>query len=284
MRIIVCVKQIAHTFSRTGMDPDRNYLVAEDTLYRVNPCDEVAVEMALRARDSSGAGEVILLSLGPRIAEGELRRCLAMGADRLICVDAVEGLDSWNKAGVLAECCRRLEADLVLCGKESLDTRNGQVGHFLAHHLDLPYVGAVIDLEVFSGREVLNARRSAGRGVRQVISCVLPVVLGVDVGGVDPRIPNYRQRRAARDCSLETLTPERTPGVPKVVRERIFAPRPRPRRIPVPDSHLPAHERIECLLAGSRVEKKGQLLTGDPESQVEGIVSFLKERGFLPTA
>jgi hypothetical protein len=44
---------------------------------------------------------------------------------------------------------------------------------------------------------------------------------------------------------------------------------------------LGAAERIRQLLAGSRVEKKGRMLTGDMESQVEGILAFLKEHDFM---
>jgi electron transfer flavoprotein beta subunit len=51
--------------------------------------------------------------------------------------------------------------------------------------------------------------------------------------------------------------------------------------IPTPDSRLSAAERIGQLLTGSRMEKKGRVLMGDPESQIEGIVSFIKELGFL---
>ena len=49
MRIVVCIKQIVHTYVRTGMDPERNYLTPEDSLLRVNPHDERAVEMASRS-------------------------------------------------------------------------------------------------------------------------------------------------------------------------------------------------------------------------------------------
>ncbi len=60
----------------------------------------------------------------------------------------------------------------------------------------------------------------------------------------------------------------------------VHYPRPRPKRIPVPDSRLEAFDRIQQLLMGSRIEKKGTILQGSPESQAEGIISFLEEHGF----
>ncbi len=83
MRIIVCTKQIRHTYARTGKAPDKNYINPEDSIYRVNPYDEAAIELALRLKDAIGQGEVVLLTIGPMITETEMRRCLAAGADHL---------------------------------------------------------------------------------------------------------------------------------------------------------------------------------------------------------
>jgi len=43
---------------------------------------------------------------------------------------------------------------------------------------------------------------------------------------------------------------------------------------------MEAFDRIEQLLAGSHIEKKGAILSGHPESQVDGIITFLKDHGF----
>ena len=58
-------------------------------------------------------------------------------------------------------------------------------------------------------------------------------------------------------------------------------PRPRTRKTPAPDSNLPAFQRIRHLLSGSKIEKKGRILEGDPEVLAEGIVAYLRERGFI---
>jgi electron transfer flavoprotein beta subunit len=62
---------------------------------------------------------------------------------------------------------------------------------------------------------------------------------------------------------------------------KVYYPRPRPKKIPVPDSRLGAFDRIQQLLMGSRIEKKGTILQSSPELQAEGIISFLEEHGFL---
>ena len=83
MKIIVCAKQIRHTYARTGTSPESHYIRPEDGVYRVNPHDEAALELALRLKDEDENTTVVLLTLGPMIAEDEIRRCLAAGADDL---------------------------------------------------------------------------------------------------------------------------------------------------------------------------------------------------------
>ena len=280
MRIIVCIKQIGHIYARTGMDPDRYFLAPEDKIYRVNPYDEVALELALRLKERQGQGEIMILTLGPIIAEAELRRCLAMGAQTLFQIDAEGEMDPWRKSGLLAQAIKDKGADLILCGKESLDRQNGQVGAFMAHQLGMPFVSAILDLTVKEGDHV-EVLRSSGRGVREKIECPLPAVFSVDVGRHEPRLPTYEERKKAQSIRIQKLTYfDESVGV-KTLSTGVFPPRPRPKRVLEPDSRLEAFDRTEQLLTGSRVEKKGATLRGSPESQADGIVSFLKEHGFL---
>jgi electron transfer flavoprotein beta subunit len=143
MRIVVCVKQIRYTYARTGRDLRQNFLAPEDHINRVNPYDETALEFALRSREQLGEGDVLILTLGPLTAETDLRRCLAMGADGLYRIENDVPMDAWTKSGLLARAINDLAADLVLCGKTSLDTGNGHVGACLAQRLQVPFVSAI---------------------------------------------------------------------------------------------------------------------------------------------
>jgi electron transfer flavoprotein beta subunit len=280
MRIIVCVKQICLTYARTGMDPGRYFLAPEDTLYRINPYDEAALELALRIKELQVSGEIVILTLGPIIAEAELRRCLARGADDLYQIDAGGGMDPWSKSQLLARVIRDMGADLILCGKESLDKHNAQVGAFIAHHLGMPFVSAIWDLTV-ADSTTARARRAAGRGVREAVECPLPAVFSVELGLHEPRLVTYEDRRHARSIKIRRLDYREWISAHKTISMGILPPRPRPKRVPTPDSGLEAFYRIGQLLMGSRVEKRGTILRGGPQSQAEGIVSFLEEHGFL---
>ena len=281
MRIVVCVKQICHTYTRTGFDPDEHFIAAEDRVHRINPYDEAATELAICAKDLVGGAEIVILTLGRLTAEVELRRCLAMGADDLYQIDGSDAMDPWGKSAVLAQAIKDMNPSLVLCGKESLDRQSGQVGAFLAHRLDLPFISSVTKLEIINDKGLLQAERRAARGTRNVVACSLPAVLSVDLGDRMPRLPTYDQKRRAALAPIKKLAYHERPNPCKVLMSGLSPPRPRPKRVPEPDSRLAADERIEQLLGGSRVAKKGLILRDDVDAQVEGIISFLKEHGLL---
>ena len=180
MRIIICVKQVKFTYARTGRDPDKNYIAPEDNIFRINPWDEAAIDIALKLKQKDNSIEVIILTLGPVIAEKELRRCIALGADAVYRIDTEAGYDSWAKSVLLARGIKKLNADLVFCGKESVDKQNGQVGAFIAHHLNLPFISNVTfvetglktvstDVESHEDMVLRKVVRNAGKGAREEI-------------------------------------------------------------------------------------------------------------------
>jgi electron transfer flavoprotein beta subunit len=281
MKIIVCMKQIRHVYARSGMDPSTRFLTSEDEIDMVNPFDEVALEMGLRVKETLGKGQVTLLTLGPMIAEPEVRRCLGMGADRLVHIEANQDIDPWRKSFFLARAMQEIGVGLVLCGKESMDRKSGQVGAYVAHRLGLPFVSAVVSVALKPGTGALEAERRGGRGVREIITCSLPAVLSVDMG-LDVRLPRFEDKQRALFAPIEKRIYVEEGDPARTVVRATFPPRPRPKKVFTPDSRLDAFERIQQLLVGSRVEKKGSRLTGTADSQVEGVVSFLKEHGFVP--
>ncbi|MEN8245294.1 MAG: hypothetical protein ABFS43_10380 [Thermodesulfobacteriota bacterium] len=281
MNIIVCIKQIEQVYARSGMDPEHHFLTPLDRIVRVNPYDEAALEAALRIKDRVPGTRIILLTLGTMIAEEDLRRCLALGADALHQIGTELPLDSCAKSKQLAFVAGQLKADLILCGKESMDRQNGQVGAFMAAHLNYPFVSAIVDLEYFADDDRVEATRSCGRGVRERVSCPIPAVLSVDMGMHTYRVPSHADLEKAKTVPIQSVSGPAAPGAPMVSILQTMPPCPRPKQTPAPDSSLPAIQRIQQLLIGSKIEKKGQMLEGGPEKLVEGIMDYLAENGFV---
>jgi electron transfer flavoprotein beta subunit len=283
MRIIVCIKQIQHVFGKSGRDDTTNFISHYDEISCINPLDMAALELALGVKDSEKEAEVILLTLGPLTAESDLRRCFAMGADILCRIDNSDRIDGWTKSLLLADGVKKLKADLVFCGEKSMDSGSGQTGPFLAAHLGLPFISRVMDITVSKSDQPVRVERNCGRGKREIVESGLPAVISAVAGSKIPRYPSLENKRRLSQEPIRNLSVRQQTTDPKVISTRIFSARPRPKQVVPPDSSLPALQRIEQLLRGSNVEKKGEMVKGTPEQQVERIISFLQEKDFLET-
>ena len=288
MNICVCVKQLEQTYARTGMDPERHFLNPEDRIRRVNPYDEAAVTLALKAKARLTEARVVLLTLGAMRAEEEVWRLMGLGADQLCHVepsrpeDPAAPLDSWTKAALLARAVRSIGADIVLCGKASIDRSNGLVGAYMAHQLERPFVSAIMDLDIETGAAPARVTQNAGKGRRRIVECRLPAVFSVELSAGSPALPAFASVRAARHQPVTRMVCDPDAIHPRTRCVGIDAPRPRTRPVDAPDSGLAAFDRIAHLLAGSKIDKKGKIVTGSPESQVQEIIDFLEANGFLP--
>jgi electron transfer flavoprotein beta subunit len=284
MRIVACVKQIRHVYTRTGMTLASNFISEEDVVSIINPYDEIAVEEAIRVKERLGQGEVVLVTVGDLIAEECLRRCLAMGADRLVQINdsCFDHLDAWGVSLVLARAAKMLEPDVILCGKEALDDRGGQVGAYVAELLSLPYVSSVVKFELIPEEDKVRICRSIGRGNKEILECSLPGLFGVEKGLNDPRYPTVPNLLGAKDQEIEYwnreslgMTMEDLQTMTEVL--EICPPRPRPKTISPPSSNLDGFERTLLLLSGTHVEKSGQIVEEAPEELAQALLQFLKE-------
>src|SRR5713101_5240106 len=107
VKILVTVKRVEDYESKIKVKPDNSWIVTEGVNYRANPFDEIAVEEALRLRDSNMPSEVVAVSIGSAAAQAEIRSALAMGADRGILVKQDGFVDSDAVARLLVKVIER---------------------------------------------------------------------------------------------------------------------------------------------------------------------------------
>ena len=140
MKIVVCMKQVPNT-TEIKIDPVTNTLKRDGVPSIINPDDKAAIEAALQLKESAGA-TVTVVSMGPPQAEKALREALAMGADEafLITDRAFGGSDTLATSTIIAAAVRKLEPDLVLCGRQAIDGDTAQVGPQIAEHLGIPQI------------------------------------------------------------------------------------------------------------------------------------------------
>ena len=135
MKILVTVKRVEDYESKIKVKPDNSWIVTDGVNYRANPFDEIAVEEALRLRDTNMPSEVVVVSIGPAAAAAEIRSGLAMGADRGILVKHDAFVDSDGVARVLKAVIDQEKPDLVLMGKQAVDVDDNVAGQLLAEYL-----------------------------------------------------------------------------------------------------------------------------------------------------
>jgi electron transfer flavoprotein beta subunit len=206
MKIAVCVKQIPEGNSRIDPGTKRLDRGGEGAL---NAFDANAVEEALRLKDSTGEGEVVLLSLGPAKAQDALRKALAMGADRAVLIsdDAAAGSDLVATSYALAKALEREGADVVLFGQQAGDSDGAVLWAAVADRLRLPVVSQAAEITHADGK--LTVKRQTEFGY-DVIEAPLPAVVAVSDAINEPRYPSLKGIMGAKSKPQETSASKRT--------------------------------------------------------------------------
>jgi electron transfer flavoprotein alpha subunit len=162
VKIVVLVKQVPNP-KHVRLDPETRRMVREGVPLELNEFDVYAVTEALRLRDQHG-GEVVTMTMGPPQADQALRTTLAMGADRAIHLsDRVFAVaDTLGTSRTLAMALEKEGADLVLCGRKTVDSETWQVPAETAAFLGWPQLTSVDRLALDGDR--LRARRQTDEG------------------------------------------------------------------------------------------------------------------------
>jgi electron transfer flavoprotein beta subunit len=250
MRIYVCVKHVPDTAARiTILD---NHRIDDRITFIMNPYDENAIEEAVRIKNKSADVEVVAVTLGTPAAEATLQSALAMGADRGIFIKADEHPDSLVTAAALKAAIESDgKPDLILTGKESIDSEGFQTMFRLAANLGLPAASNVVSLSLGQGSVVAESELEAG--AREVVELSLPCVIGA---GKSLNKPNY-----------PTL-----PAIMKARKKEI-------KQIDFKDLDFDAPRgRVEILeLKPAVEERRAKEITGTPDEAAGEIVRILQE-------
>jgi electron transfer flavoprotein beta subunit len=184
---VVCAKQVPDTKRVTGQAMKDDGTVNRAALPAIfNPEDLNALETALQVRDAHG-GTVTVITMGLPAACDVLRDALFRGADRAILITdrRAAASDTLATSYILSCAVRKLQPDIVLCGRQAIDGDTAQVGPQLAEKLGVPIVTYVEELIRLEGRTI-EVKRNVGSGWERV-RCRLPALLTVTEAANVPR-------------------------------------------------------------------------------------------------
>jgi electron transfer flavoprotein beta subunit len=219
LKIVVLVKSVPDTESKIKIAGDGTSIDGQGLKYIMNPYDEFAVEEALRIKERlKDDTTVVAVALGPdRVAE-VLRTALAMGADDAIHVGdpAFEGGDAQANARVLAEVVRPLNPDLVLGGKQGIDTDSAQTCAALAEYLGMPQALIVNELTLADDHKSVTARRRV-EGGDEIVVMTLPALVTAEKGLNEPRYASLPGIMKAKKKEIRKVTLADLPLKPEQV-------------------------------------------------------------------
>jgi electron transfer flavoprotein beta subunit len=225
MKIMATVKRVTDPDMKIKIKEDGSGIDLSSISFKVNPFDEIAVEESLKINEYHG-GEVVVVGIGSRNAQTEIRYGLSMGADRGIHVQADGYMDSDVVAQILKSIVEKEQPDLVLLGKQAVDDDNNQVAQLLAEYLG--WGQACFASKIDIANSTARVEREVDGGI-EVIEMDLPGIVSADLRLNEPRYPALPDVMKANKKELKILNPSEL-GVemhPKIIIKKMAEP---PRR------------------------------------------------------
>ncbi|MEJ2528493.1 MAG: electron transfer flavoprotein subunit beta/FixA family protein [Gammaproteobacteria bacterium] len=207
MKILVAVKRVVDYNVKIRVASDQTGVDLSNVKMSINPFCEIAVEEAVRIKESGKADEIVVVSLGTKACQETLRSALALGADRAVLVESEIELQPLAVAKLLKEVADKEQPDLILLGKQAIDDDNNQTGQMLAALMDLPQGTFASKVEVGDG--VVSVTREIDGGL-ETVALNLPAVVTTDLRLNEPRYAKLPNIMKAKKKPLEIIAAAET--------------------------------------------------------------------------
>ncbi|ALO35494.1 electron transfer flavoprotein subunit beta [Colwellia sp. MT41] len=195
MKVLVPIKRVIDYNVKVRVKPDHSNVDLANTKMAINPFCEIAIEEAVRLKEAGIATEVIAISIGDKSCQEQLRTALALGADRAIQIETDENLDALNIAKLLQKVVEEEQPQLVILGKQSIDSDNNQTGQMLAALTGMPQGTFASEVKFIDDK--VNVTREVDGGL-QTVALSLPAIVTTDLRLNEPRyatLPNIMKAK-----------------------------------------------------------------------------------------
>jgi len=228
VKILATVKRVPDPETSIKVKPDGTGIVTDNIKWVVNPFDEIAVEESLRIKEKVAGSEVVLVSVGSKVVQEQLRTGLAMGADRAILVVADDNVEPLAVARLLQKVVESEKPDIVIMGKQSIDDDSNAVGQMLAELLGWPQATFASKLELSGDQKSATVMREVDGGL-ETLSFPLPGIVTTDLRLNEPRYASLPGIMKARKKELKEI-PVADLGVDVAPKSKIVKMEPPPKR------------------------------------------------------
>lgn len=206
MKILVPIKRVIDYNVKPRVKPDGSGVELTNVKMSMNPFDEIAMEEAVRLKESGKATEVVAVSIGVKQAQETLRQALALGADRAILVIAADHVETDIEPLTIAKILHKItqdeQPDLILCGKQAIDNDMNATGQMLAALLGWGQATFANEVAIDDG--VATVKREVDGGL-QTIKVKLPLIITTDLRLNEPRFASLPNIMKAKKKPLEEI-------------------------------------------------------------------------------
>ena len=202
MKILVPIKRVVDYNVKVRPLSDNSNVDLNNVKMAVNPFCEIALEEAVRLKESGKATEVIAVSVGQTDSQEQLRTALALGADRATLVETDSLLEPLAIAKVLQKIIEDEKPDLIILGKQAIDGDNNQTGQMLGALLDYPQ--ATNASEVSINDSSITVTREIDGGL-QTLELTIPSIVTTDLRLNEPRYASLPNIMKAKKKELNVI-------------------------------------------------------------------------------
>jgi len=200
MKILVPVKRVIDYNVKARVKADNSDVDLTNVKMAMNPFCEIAVEEAVRLKEKGLAEEIVVVSIGDKACQEQLRTALALGADRAVQIDTELNLGSLQVAKLLQKVVEEEQPGLVILGKQSIDSDNNQTGQMLATLTNMPQ--GTFASEVNLADDKVEVTREVDGGL-QTVALSLPAIVTTDLRLNEPRYASLPNIMKAKRKPLE---------------------------------------------------------------------------------
>ncbi len=204
MKVLVPVKRVIDYNVKVRVKSDQSDVDLANVKMAMNPFDEIAVEEAVRLKESGIAEEVIVVTIGPEKAQDQIRQGLAMGADRGLLIHTDEEVEPLAVAKLLQKVCDEEGPQIVLMGKQAIDDDSNQTGQMLGALTGWPQ--GTFASEIKKEGDKLHVTREIDGGL-QTVALNLPAVVTTDLRLNEPRYASLPNIMKAKKKPIDKKTP-----------------------------------------------------------------------------
>ena len=202
MKVLVPIKRVIDYNVKARVKSDNSDVDLTNVKMAMNPFCEIAIEEAIRLKEAGTATEVVAVTIGAKASQEQLRTALALGADKSIHIETDEKLESLHIAKLLAKIVEQETPELVILGKQSIDSDNNQTGQMLAALTNRGQGTFASKVVIENGK--VNVTREVDGGL-QTVALNLPAVVTTDLRLNEPRYASLPNIMKAKRKPLEVI-------------------------------------------------------------------------------